>query len=109
VLPAAETERALADLREFDLKGSLPMCLGLLAESDPVRLEAALSGFSSQTAGDVMTKPVVTVSEDRQLSEAVNVMLVKGVKRLPVMDADGRIKGTISRDSLLRTGIVGAR
>ncbi|MDA8402655.1 MAG: DUF190 domain-containing protein [Desulfobacteraceae bacterium] len=84
-------------------RGGLPLRLGLLAESDPGRLETALSGLSSQTAGDVMTTPAVTISEDRQLSEAVDVMLAKGVKRLPVVDKSGRLCGMISRLDIFRT------
>lgn len=84
-------------------RGGLPLRLGLLAESDPARMEAALSGLSSQTAGDVMTSPAITVSEDRQLSEAVDVMLAKDVKRLPVVDNSGRLTGMISRLDIFRT------
>ncbi len=32
-------------------------------------------------------------------------MTDKALKRLPVVDADGKFKGMISRDSLLRTGL----
>jgi len=31
-------------------------------------------------------------------------MIDKALKRLPVVDANGRFKGMVSRDSLLRTG-----
>ena len=84
-------------------RGGLPLRLGLLAESDALLLESALAGLASRTVGDVMTTPVVTIGEDRQLSEAVNVMLAKGVKRLPVVDKEGRLTGMISRLDIFRT------
>jgi predicted transcriptional regulator len=34
-------------------------------------------------------------------------MIDTGLKRLRVVDSDGRFKGVISRDSLLRTGFAG--
>jgi hypothetical protein len=33
-------------------------------------------------------------------------MLDRAIKRLPVLDAEGKFKGMISRDSLLRKGFV---
>jgi len=36
-------------------------------------------------------------------------MTEKAFKRLPVLDAEGRFKGMISRDSLLRTGFAGSK
>ncbi|RJP80823.1 MAG: CBS domain-containing protein [Desulfobacteraceae bacterium] len=84
-------------------RGGLPLRLGLLAESDAVRLESLLAGLSSRTAGEVMSTPVVTIGEDRQLSEAVDVMLTKGVKRLPVVDKEGRLSGMLSRLDIFRT------
>jgi CBS domain-containing protein len=84
-------------------RGGLPLRLGLLAESDPVRLESALAGLASRNTGDVMTTPVVAIGEDRPLSEAVDMMLAKGVKRLPVTDKAGRLCGMISRLDIFRT------
>jgi len=100
-----EKGRPVGVITQGDLinRGGLPLRLGLLAESDAVRLESVLAGLAFRTAGDVMTKPVITIEEDRQLSEAVNVMLEKGVKRLPVVDKEGRLCGMISRLDIFRT------
>jgi CBS domain-containing protein len=38
------------------------------------------------------------------VEEAIWLMTEKRLKRLPVVDDNGRFKGMISRDSLLRTG-----
>jgi len=40
------------------------------------------------------------------IDEAIKLMTEKGIKRLPVLDADGRFKGLVSRDSLLRAGMI---
>lgn len=100
-----ESNRPVGVLTQGDLmrKGGLPLRLGLLAETDAILLESALSRLSSQTAKDIMTTPAVTVGEDRQLSEAVDVMLAKGVKRLPVVDKAGGLTGMISRLDIFRT------
>ena len=56
----------------------------------------------SRTATQVMNTNVVTVKEDEPIDEVMRIMLDHGLKRLPVLDAEGAFKGIISRDSLLR-------
>ncbi len=71
--------------------------------------EATLAGYlaelrrSPKTAADVMTAPVVTVREDEALAHAVRAMTARDLKRLPVMDAAGRLTGMLSRVDVLRT------
>ena len=51
-----------------------------------------------------MNTNIVTVHEDSPIDEAIRLMTEKALKRLPVLDFEGKFKGMISRDSLLRTG-----
>jgi CBS domain-containing protein len=53
----------------------------------------------------VMTTELVTVGEEMLIEVAIGLMVDKGLKRLPVVDAAGRFKGMISRDALLRIGM----
>ena len=53
------------------------------------------------TAGDLMTTPPVTVSPDETVEYAARLMYVRGVKRLPVVDADGKLAGIVSRADVL--------
>jgi CBS domain-containing protein len=61
--------------------------------------------LTETTAGMVMKTELVTVHDDMMIEEAISLMVEKGLKRLPVIDADGRFRGMISRDELLRTGL----
>jgi CBS-domain-containing membrane protein len=54
------------------------------------------------TAGGVMSAPVRTVRPDDQLRLAAARMVSTGVKRLPVVDDDGRLVGIVSRTDVLR-------
>jgi len=54
-----------------------------------------------QTVSDLMTKTVVTVDEDAELSKAVDLMEQNHVKRLPVR-RNGTLVGMLSRNDLLR-------
>ncbi|MGH3118032.1 MAG: CBS domain-containing protein [Gaiellales bacterium] len=54
------------------------------------------------TAGDLMSTPAVAVHQDAQLTEAARIMARKRVKRLPVVDGEGRLAGIVSRGDLLK-------
>ena len=52
----------------------------------------------------LMKTDLVTVGEDTTLGEAIKLMAEKALKRIPVVDPDGKFKGMISRDEILRIG-----
>jgi CBS domain-containing protein len=84
-------------------RGGLPLRLGLLALSAEQEIDAVLAKLAHQKAGDVMSQPVVTIIEDALLTEAVASMLKRDLKRLPVVDAAGKLIGMLSRLDVFRT------
>jgi CBS domain-containing protein len=65
------------------------------------RLDDVLKA-GSVLAADLMTAPAVTAVEDDTLSRAARIMAKAKVKRLPVVDAGGRLRGIVSRGDLLK-------
>lgn len=57
---------------------------------------------SQLTVQDVMTQPVVTVSENETLGAATTRMVKAGLKRLPVINNDELLVGVLSRLDILR-------
>lgn len=55
-----------------------------------------------ETAADLMTTPVITVKVDAPPAAALQLMVTHRVKRLPVVDSEGRLVGLLGRSSLLR-------
>jgi len=53
------------------------------------------------TAADLMTAPPVTVAPDDTVEHAARLMYLRGVKRLPVVDADGQLAGIVTRTDVL--------
>jgi CBS domain-containing protein len=51
-----------------------------------------------------MNTECITVLENASIDEAIGIIVSQGIKRLPVLDVEGRFKGLISRESLMRTG-----
>lgn len=56
----------------------------------------------SACAQDLMTAPAVTVRPDAPLPHAARLMAAHQVKRLPVVDASGVLRGIVSRADLLK-------
>ncbi|GGO16648.1 hypothetical protein GCM10010116_33570 [Microbispora rosea subsp. aerata] len=69
-----------------------------LGQQGGVRTKAA-----GETAADLMTSPAVTATPDTTTVAAARLMDEHGVKRLPVVDSDGRLRGVVSRHDLLKT------
>ncbi len=59
------------------------------------------SKASAVTAAELMTSPAVTVAADADVAKAARLMQDRGVKRLPVVDAEGRLAGIVSRVDVL--------
>ena len=105
-LPVVDAEsRPIGLITQGDLirKGGLPLRLSLLEESERNLRESLLDQLSSRRAAEVMTEPVILIGQERPLTDAVDLMLAKGVKRLPVVDGAGRLAGMVSRLDIFRT------
>ncbi|MEU1911347.1 CBS domain-containing protein [Streptomyces massasporeus] len=92
--------------------------VGVVSEADLMRKEefrdsapergprarppAGLDKARAVTAADLMTSPAVTVHPGAALGQAARVMALRKVKRLPVVDDDGVLRGIVSRSDLLR-------
>lgn len=62
----------------------------------------AQSKARAVTAAGLMTAPAITVDPREDVAHAARLMQKHGVKRLPVVDAYGRLVGIVSRGDLLR-------
>ncbi|MCX5251377.1 CBS domain-containing protein [Streptomyces sp. NBC_00201] len=75
--------------------------------SDPdrytqLRRLSDLAKAGSVTAEELMTSPALTVRAGATLAQAARTMARSRVKRLPVVDAAGRLEGVVSRADLLK-------
>jgi len=97
--------RPIGIITQGDLihKGGLPVRLGLLAETEQERIEAMMHALAQQTVADLMTQPVITLTEGEPLLNAVDLLLSNRLKRLPVVGANGQLVGMLSRLDILST------
>ncbi|MET8581456.1 CBS domain-containing protein [Streptomyces collinus] len=73
--------------------------VGVVSEAD---LLPNVHKEDAVTAGELMSAPAVTVAPGVALARAARIMARGRVKRLPVVDREGRLKGIVSRSDLLK-------
>ena len=69
---------------------------------NPTTYERDLHKALGQTVGEVMTSDLVTVTPDKPLKEAAQLMHEREVRRLPVLDAEGHVIGILTRGDIIR-------
>ena len=75
---------------------------GIVTDRDIV-LRGVAMGRSGDIAVDaVMTRNVATVDAGADIADAAATMMKRRVRRLPVVDDDGRVHGLIALDDLVR-------
>ncbi|WP_316525902.1 CBS domain-containing protein [Kitasatospora brasiliensis] len=101
-VPVVDAEgRPLGVVSEADLLRTLA------AQEDPASLlpapESAQAGPDGEvTAADLMTAQPVCTTPDTSVVAAARMMSRHGLKRLPVLDEEGRVVAVVSRGDLLR-------
>ena len=66
-------------------------------------IEVTAEGLDPEdvTVGDIMTRELVTVTEDTDFWDAIHEMRRHGVRRLPVVNASGGLEGILALDDAL--------
>lgn len=58
--------------------------------------------LEARTAGEAMTGPAIAVDPEKEVHVVARLMTEHGVKRLPVVDEDGRLLGIVTRSDLVQ-------
>lgn len=103
-------ERGISALPVLEATGAL---VGIVSEADLLPIEtrpdplsqamplAPTAGSTPRVVADVMTRDVLTVGADSEVSEAARFMLDAGIKQVPVL-LGRRLVGMLSRRDLVR-------
>lgn len=71
--------------------------IGVVTDRDiAVRIVAEGRDAASATASDAMSTPCKTVTTETSLKDCVCLMEAEMVRRVPVVDADGKLAGIVS-------------
>jgi len=101
----------------FPVLNSANRVIGVVSEADLLVKEAVQATGTSiiaalrhvreedkakgTTAAELMSRPAITIGPDASVAEAARTMYDRRIKRLPVVDAAGRLLGIISRADVL--------
>ncbi len=79
--------------------------IGVITELD--LLEAVMKGkeLVRITAGDIMSKEVITANEATTAKELIKIMAEKSIVRLPITNKEGKLVGIVARCDLLKSYI----
>lgn len=81
-------------------EGRLPV--GVVTDRDIVRAQLnQASDLFCLSVAQVMTEPLLTLGENEAMTDAIERMRTRGVRRAPVIDARGYLIGVVSIDDLL--------
>jgi CBS-domain-containing membrane protein len=83
-------------------RGGLPARLELMHAMTPDARHSLLGRATAATAAAVMTSDPVAIAPDAPIASAAETMVSRKLKRMPVIDAERRLVGIISRVDLLR-------
>jgi CBS domain-containing protein len=105
-LPVLENGKIVGIITGGDLlqRAAMPLRLDVQRQlPDDMRAEQMrLFKNNGLRAKDIMTTPVVTINVKTRVAEALAQMVKRDIKRLPVVDDDGRLMGIVSRIDVLR-------
>ena len=77
--------------------------VGVVTDRDiVVRLVARGQDVRGATVSACMTAPAVSLRPDAQVSDAVEMMQAHQLRRLPIVDAQGQVRGIVSQADLAR-------
>ncbi len=85
------------DCGEIPVVDAAKRLVGVVTDRDIVcRIVAKGKNPSAMTAADCMSQPVVSVHSDTSVDEVLSTMEAKQIRRVPVIDAAGRVCGIIA-------------
>ena len=103
--PQSGLQQAAMTMRKLDV-GALPVVKegklkGIVTDRDiAVRAVAESRDLTTTLVDDVMSRDVLSVREDDDIQTAAQVMADRQVRRLPVLDRQGKLIGILSMADL---------
>jgi CBS domain-containing protein len=99
-----------ARLMKSEDVGSLPVLdgerlVGMVTDRDIVlRVVAEGKDAASTTVGEIASTDLVTIDPQQDLDEALRLMAQHQVRRLPVVEEDGRLVGILAQADVAKEG-----
>jgi CBS domain-containing protein len=84
-----------------EIDGNRP--LGIITESDIIHKIGSVELFTTQTpVRELMSSNIIAIKPRNTISDAIGIMHGNNIRRLPVIDNDGKIIGIITDKDILK-------
>jgi CBS domain-containing protein len=98
-----------AQIMKSEDVGSLPIAesgklAGVITDRDIAIRIVAEGRDPETTVGDIASKDVVTIDPEQSIEDAARLMAEHQVRRLPVVEEDGRLVGILAQADIAQTG-----
>lgn len=97
----SETDLIYKD-KEIKTPAFLPLLGGFILFESIRKFEKQLMKMSAYKVSQVMTTPAITISEEKDIKEAVEIMIEKKINRIPVVNNEQILVGIVTRSDILR-------
>jgi len=103
------TAAEAAQIMKSEDVGSLPIVesdglLGVITDRDIAIRVVAEGRDPDTTVGEIASKDVVTVGPEQSLEDAARLMAEHQLRRLPVVEEDGRLVGILAQADIAQAG-----
>ena len=108
VEPTTTAQEAARTMKSEDV-GSLPIVernklVGVITDRDlAIRIVAEAKGLDTPVA-EIASKDLVTIDPQQSLEEAARLMANNQVRRLPVVEEDGKLVGILAQADIAQAG-----
>ena len=75
--------------------------IGIVTDRDVAMKGVALFEPTWAPLREMMAQDIVVLNQDRDLFEAARMMFEQGIRRIPIVDEDGKLAGIISFDDIM--------
>jgi len=96
------------DVIKYILPGYLSKVGSFIYEDNPKAIKNKVKELlGERKVCDIMRTEVVILGPEASLSEVARVMLTEKIRRIPIVDSEGRVIGIIAREDVVKAFIKG--
>lgn len=91
----------IAHVTTLETPSAIPLLGSLVYLQSPDRFNDTLKKHCAETVKEMMVTQVITIEKTQTLKKAIDLMAKEKVNRLPVVNAEGKLEGILTRSDVV--------